>query len=53
MEDQVAARMLTILVDHNIEGQARRVWGTILAEGWLELMPMRLVTLAGRSRPPA
>lgn len=38
--------MLTILVDHNIEGQARRLWGTMLAEGWLDLMPMRIVTLA-------
>lgn len=46
MKDQVAARMLTILVDHNIEGQARRLWGMILAEGWLALMPMRMVTLA-------
>jgi hypothetical protein len=46
MEDQVAARMLTILVDHNIEGQARRLWGMILAEGWLDPMPMRMVTLA-------
>jgi hypothetical protein len=46
MEDQVTARMLTILVDHNIEGQARRLWGMLFAEGWLDLMPMRMVTLA-------
>jgi hypothetical protein len=46
MEDQVAAGMLSILVDHNIEGQSRRLWSTILAEGWLDLMPMRMVTLA-------
>ena len=38
--------MLTILVDHNIEGQAVLLWGTLTATGWLELLPLRLVTLA-------
>jgi hypothetical protein len=38
--------MLTILVDHNIEGQAILLWGTLTASGWLELLPLRLVTLA-------
>lgn len=38
--------MLTILVDHNIEGQAVLLWGTLSATGWLELLPLRLVTLA-------
>jgi hypothetical protein len=38
--------MLTILVDYNIEGQARRLWDTILTEGWPDLIPMRMVTLA-------
>jgi len=38
--------MLTILVDHNIEGQAMLLWGTLTATGWLELLPLRLVTLA-------
>jgi hypothetical protein len=37
---------LTILVDHNIEGQAVLLWGTLTASGWLELLPLRLVTLA-------
>lgn len=35
---------MTILVDHNIEGQALLHWGTLLASGWLEIAPIRLVT---------
>ncbi len=27
---------MIFLIDHNIEGQATWLWGTILAEGWLE-----------------
>jgi len=38
--------MLTVLVDHNIEGQAMLLWGTLTASGWLELLPLRLATLA-------
>lgn len=36
--------MLTILVDHNIEGQAMLLWGTLTAEGWPELLALRLLT---------
>ncbi len=43
--------MLIILVDHNIEGQARRLWGTMLHEGWLDLIPIRIVTLAAVGLP--
>ncbi|WP_205704044.1 hypothetical protein [Candidatus Chloroploca sp. Khr17] len=35
--------MITILADHNIEGQALLLWGTLGAAGWLELVPLRLV----------
>ena len=35
--------MITVLADHNIEGQALLLWGTLGAAGWLELVPMRLV----------
>ena len=34
--------MITILVDHDMEGQAFLLWGTLSATGWLELLPMRL-----------
>jgi len=36
--------MMTVLVDHNMEGQAVLLWGTLAAEGWLELVPLQLVT---------
>lgn len=36
--------MITILVDHDIEGQAMALWGTLAAESWLELFPLKLAT---------
>jgi hypothetical protein len=38
--------VITILVDHDIEGQALTLWGTLAAEGWLTLLPLQLVTFA-------
>ena len=38
--------MTTILIDHDIEGQALVLWGTLAAEGWLTLLPIQLVTFA-------
>ena len=38
--------MIAVLVDHNIEGQALLLWGTLGAAGWLELVPLRLMRLA-------
>ena len=38
--------MITFLVDHNIVGHARTLFRTVAAQGWLELLPMRLVLLA-------
>src|SRR5712692_1726412 len=35
---------MTLLVDHNMKGQAILLWGTLAAAGWLDLLPMRLVT---------
>jgi hypothetical protein len=35
--------MITILVDHNIEGQAMMLWRTLEREGWPELFPLRFV----------
>lgn len=34
---------MTILADHNLEGQAVLLWGTLATEGWLPLLPLRLV----------
>jgi predicted nuclease of predicted toxin-antitoxin system len=36
---------MTILVDHNVEGQATLLWGDLAKEGWLDLLPLRLVTM--------
>jgi hypothetical protein len=38
--------MISILVDHNMEGQATLLGGTLLTEGWLDLVALRLVTFA-------
>jgi len=35
--------MTTILVDHNIEGQAALLWDTLIEEGWLEVFSLRFV----------
>jgi hypothetical protein len=32
------------LVDHNIEGHAMLLWGILSAEGWLDVMALRMVT---------
>ena len=37
---------MNFLIDHNIEGQAIRLWETILAEGWLDLLTIRFITFA-------
>jgi hypothetical protein len=34
---------MNFLIDYNLRGQAVLLWGTIAAEGWLELMPIRFV----------
>jgi hypothetical protein len=36
---------MTILADHNLEGQALLLWGVLAHEGWLDLLPLRLVIL--------
>src|SRR5215216_1533014 len=35
--------MITLLADHNIEGQALLLWGTLSAAGWLDFVSIRLV----------
>ena len=38
--------MITILVDHNVEGQAMLLLGALGTAGWLELHPLRFMTFA-------
>ena len=52
MEDRSRYGALTILVDQNLRGQAVLIWGTLAAEGWLELLPLRLVTFDDVDLPP-
>jgi hypothetical protein len=35
-----------LLADHNIEGQARLLFGALTALGWVELLDLRLITFA-------
>lgn len=35
---------MIFLIDHNIEGQATWLWGTILSEGWLDWITIRFIT---------
>ncbi len=42
---------IAILVDHNIEGQAARLWDTVKTEGWLTLQPLEMIMLADTSLP--
>ncbi len=35
-----------------MEGHAILLWGTLAAEGWLETIPLRLVTFAEMGLPP-
>jgi len=34
---------MTILIDHNIEGQAAILWSTMKSEGWTELYPIEMM----------
>jgi predicted nuclease of predicted toxin-antitoxin system len=36
--------VIKILVDHDIEGHAITLWGTLAKEGWLDLIDLELVT---------
>ena len=39
---------MTILVDHNLKGQALLLWGTLAAEGWFTLLVPSSELLARR-----
>ena len=38
--------MIKVLVDHNIEGQALMLMGTLASQGWQELFPIEFVTFS-------
>jgi hypothetical protein len=42
---------MTILVDHNLKGQALLLWGTLAAHGWFLLLPLRLLTFEDAGLP--
>ena len=42
---------MTVLADHNLEGQAILLWGTLATEGWLTLLPLRLLMFHEVSLP--
>ena len=42
---------MIVLVDYNMVGQALLLWGTFAAEGWLELLPLRLATFKDVALP--
>lgn len=35
---------MIFLIDHNIEGQALMLFGSVTIEGWLDILPIRFVT---------
>jgi hypothetical protein len=43
--------VITVLVDHNIEGQAALLKSTLVSEGWIALAVLRIVTFAELALP--
>jgi len=43
--------MIPVLADHNVEGQADQLWGTLVARGWLDVVPLRLFRLVDLGLP--
>jgi hypothetical protein len=46
MEEAPVPGTLTILVDHNMEGQASLLWESMVASEWLALLPVRFTMFA-------
>ena len=42
---------MRLLVDHDIEGYTILLWGSLLAEGWLELVEIDFLMLATAGLP--
>ena len=43
MEKPNSSRIFKLLIDHNIEGWAVRLWDTIVSEDWLDLYPLEML----------
>jgi len=43
--------VITFLADHNIEGHAALLWSALVTEGWLELLPLHLITFTDANLP--
>src|SRR5688572_27575239 len=37
---------MTVLTDHDIEGQARMLWGALTAEGWPDILHLQFAEMA-------
>ncbi len=42
---------MIILADHNLEGQAVLLWGTLARQGWVELLELQLLTFVDVGLP--
>lgn len=51
MESQPETRSITLLIDHNIEGQAMLLWRLLSTEGWCDLLGLRFVFFAQAALP--
>ena len=38
--------MILFLADHDVEGQAKLIFGALNSDGWLDLLPLRLKTFS-------
>ena len=43
MEESAPERLISLLADHDVEGQAALLWGVVVSRGWLALAPTRLM----------
>jgi hypothetical protein len=43
--------VITVLLDHHLEGKARQLWSVLSDDGWIELAVMRFVTLTQAGLP--
>jgi hypothetical protein len=43
MESSFISSGMTVLIDHNIEGQAALLWSTMKSESWTELYPIEMI----------
>ncbi len=39
------------MVDHNLEGHARRMWGVLTSEGWSDLLSLQMTTFQEEELP--